>query len=70
MWLVYILLVTVSVPVLASVVVAIYACAMIARPFPERMDRATTLRGNELNQPRTNPQPAHSMRHALHRPQV
>lgn len=67
---IYILLVTVSVPVLAGLIAAIYASAMIARPLPERMHRASMLRGNEPTEPRTDPKPARSMRHALHRPQA
>jgi hypothetical protein len=47
MWLVYTLLITVSVTVLTGVAVAIYASAMIARPSPERKDRAAMLRGND-----------------------
>jgi hypothetical protein len=64
MWIIYILLVTVSVPVVAGLVLAIYASAMIAKPLPERMHRATMLCGNEPTEPRYIPQPIRSMRHA------
>jgi hypothetical protein len=70
MWVIYILLVTVSVPVFAVLVLAIYASAIIARPLPERMHRATMLRDNGPTEPRANPRPPRSIRNALHRPQA
>jgi hypothetical protein len=51
MWIIYILLVTFSVAVVAGIILVIYASAIIARPWPERMHRATMMSCNEPTEP-------------------
>jgi hypothetical protein len=57
MWIIYILLVAIAVPVVGALVLAIYASALIARPLQERMHRATMLNLDEPTEPRLIPKP-------------
>jgi hypothetical protein len=57
MWIIYILLVAITVLVVAALVLAIYASALIARPLQERMHRAAMLNFSEPTEHRFIPEP-------------